>query len=703
MSNEILEEAVEETAVNETLEGTKKKFTLKKLDFKKLSFKKPDFKKLDFKKIKNLPAFLKQNISYNQETKKVRIGKREFKRKVVIVALVVLVLLIGLGVRGIVKSAANRKMPQFSMVKVERRNIENTVTASATLEANDSYNVTALVTGEVISDSFNEGDTVKKDDVLYQIEATTAQNNVTSAKNSVEKAERSYQEAIRNKANTAKTNDFSIQSAQHSLQKAKNSLDDASEAVKNLNVSSTYTGTVSAVYITEGIEISNGTKIADVYNDSIMKISIPFNEADAEEIWVGATATLTVAGASGELYGTVTSISSASVAMQNHSIVRYVTIEVENPGALTVNDKATAAIADIYCSGSGQFEYVESGTILAKTSGKVESLNIQANDHVYYGQIVANLSSDTVQNNYTNAKNSYTDAQNSLEKAVMQNKEFAYDDSVRNAAIALDDAKLSLEKQMDTLENYTIKAPISGTVVTKNTKAGDKLDNSSQSSSSAMAIIYDLSALKMQLAIDETEISQVKVGQEVTITADAVKGKNYTGIIEKVGVDGTSSNGVTTYPVDVIIKEYGDLLPGMNVDATIIVASAENVLALPVGTVNRGNVVWVEGEKEDEKDTAPNGFKSVKVEIGINDDSYIEIKSGLEEGQEVRGPMIASGNDATGTAPSTQQGMPSMGAIHGGMSGMGGGARTGGMSGGMSGGNRTGGMSGNSNRSGGMR
>lgn len=670
MSNEILEELVEETVVKEPETSAKKKFA---------------FKKPDFKKIKNLPAFLKQNISYNKDTKKVRIGKREFKRKVVIIALIVLALLVGLGVRGIVKSAANKKTPQFSMVKVERRNIENTVTASATLEANDSYNVTALVTGEVVSDSFNEGDTVNKDDVLYQIEATTAQNNVTSAKNSVEKAERSYQEAVRNKANTAKTNDFSIQSAQHSLDKAKTSLDDAEEALKNLDVSSTYTGTVSAVYITEGTEISNGTKIADVYNDSVMKISIPFNEADADSLWVGATATLTVAGASGEIYGTVTKVSSASVAMENHSIVRYATIEVENPGALTVNDKATASVGGIYCSGSGQFEYVESGTILAKSSGKVESLNIQANDHVYYGQIVANLSSDTVKNNYTSAKNSYTDAQNSLEKAVMQNEEFAYDDSVKNAAIALEDAKLSLEKQQDTLENYTIKAPISGTVVTKNTKAGDKLDNSSQSGSSAMAIIYDLSALKMQLAIDETEISQVKVGQEVTITADAVAGQSYTGTIEKVGVDGTSSNGVTTYPVDVIIKDYGELLPGMNVDATIIVASAENVLALPVGTVNRGNVVWVEGDKEDEKDTAPDGFKSIRVETGINDDSYIEIKSGLEEGQEVRGPMTATGNDATGTAQSMQQGMSGMG----GMGGMSGGM--GGMSGGMGGGARTGG------------
>ena len=686
MSNEIFEEVSvtpqAENAADEVQEiGKKKKF----------SFKKPDLKKLE--NIKNLPAYIKQNISYDKSTKKVRIGKREFKRKIVIIALIILALILFFGIKAISKSLSSPKMPQFTMVKVERQNIENTVTGSATIEANDSYNVTALVTGEVISDSFNEGDTVKKDDVLYQIEATTAQNNVTSAKNNVEKAERSYQEAIRKKADTAKTNDFSIQSAQHSLQRAQQTLDDAAEELNNLSVSSTYTGTISALYIKEGDEIQKGAKIAEVYNDSIMKIQLPFNEADAQSIWEGQTATLTVAGASGEIYGTVSYVSDASVATSNHSIVRYVTIEVENPGALTVNDKATASVGDVYCSASGSFEYVESGTVVAKASGKVEKLNVQANDHVYYGQIIANLSSDSVRNNYTTAKNSLTDAQNSLEKAVMQNKEFAYDDSVRNAAIALDDARLSLEKQMDTLENYTIKAPISGTVVTKNTKAGDKLDNSSQSGSTAMAIIYDLSALKMQLDIDETEISAVKVGQKVDITADAVKGKHYTGIVEKVGVDGTSSNGVTTYPVKVVIKDYGELLPGMNVDASITVAKAENVLALPVGTISRGNVVFIKGEKEDEKDFAPDGFKSVKVETGINDDKYIEIKSGLNEGDEVRGMAMATGNDASGMPsmggmPGMGGGMPRMGGGMSGMGGMSGAPRTGGMSGGA----RTGGM-----------
>ena len=209
-----------------------------------------------------------------------------------------------------------------------------------------------------------------------------------------------------------------------------------------------------------------------------------------------------------------------------------------------------------------------------------------------------------------------------------------------------------------------------------------------------MAVIYDLSSLKFQLDIDETEIADVKVGQEVSITADAVEGKTFKGEVEKVGVDGTASNGVTTYPVKVSVKDYGELLPGMNIDAVITVAKAENALALPVGTVNRGNIVYVKGNKTDENDKAPDGFKSVVVETGISDQMFIEIKSGIDENDEIRGTMAATGNDKSGQAEQSQQ----MGGMPGGGMGGPGGAPGGGMGGGPSGG-----MGGGGNRSGGMR
>ena len=280
----------------------------------------------------------------------------------------------------------------------------------------------------------------------------------------------------------------------------------------------------------------------------------------------------------------------------------------------------------------------------------------------------------------------------SLEKTKRSADGSSNETSVINAKIALDEAKLaiqdsqiSLSKSKKNLEDYTIKAPIDGTVVTKNKKKGDKLENGSNSGDSAMAVIFDLSSLKLQMSVDETEVQLVKVGQEVSITADAIEGKTFKGTVTKVGIDGTSSNGVTTYPIDVEIKEYGELLPGMNVTAEIVVQEVKGVLAVPVTSVQRGNVVYVKGEKENEEDKAPEGYKSVRVELGINDEDYIEIKSGLKEGEELKG-VTAQGNDFM----QMMHGMGGMGgppmgggAVGGNRSGAAGGANRGGMGGGM--------------------
>jgi HlyD family secretion protein len=116
-------------------------------------------------------------------------------------------------------------------------------------------------------------------------------------------------------------------------------------------------------------------------------------------------------------------------------------------------------------------------------------------------------------------------------------------------------------------------------------------------------------------------------------------------VVDNVSINGTSQNGVTTYPVTVVINDYGDLLPGMNIDAEIVVEKVSNVLAVPVSALNRGNIVYVKGDKQDKEDQAPDGYRSVEVKTGVSDDDYIEIKSGLSEGDSVRGQDLDTSSD----------------------------------------------------------
>lgn len=592
--------------------------------------------------------------------------KKINKKKIIIFAVIIGVIIALFASCSVMKAVKNKNAVKdmYTDTAVEIRTISNTITGSSYIVPNDSYNVMTIKSGDITADYFKEGDTVKKGDKLYQFDDADAQK--------------------------------SLKSSQNALTKAEQSLSDAQKTVNNLSVKSNASGKVKEVLVERGDSVQSGSKIATVYNDSTMKIQIPFNEADAQHIYAGESAVLTVAGTGNELTGRVTSVGGASVATGGHSTVRYVNISVTNPGALTASDKATAQIGEFACADAGQFEYISEMAISAEASGKIERVNIKANDTVYNGQIVATLDSDSAQN------------------------------TLKTARLGVDDAKISLERAKDSVKDYLIEAPIEGTVVTKNAKSGDTIDSSN--GSEALCVIYDLSCVKLSIDVDETEIALVTIGQDVKVTADAVEGE-FLGKVIKVPVDGVNQNGVTTYTVEIQIDDYGDLLPGMNVDAEITVDEAHDVLTVPVNSVNRGNIVFVkdDGEKRENDVTnlmknneagekpkenkpsdnektkkadelnvsqipknieVPEGYVAILVETGINDAEYIEIKSGLNEGD-----MVRTLNTKSSSADATfGSGMPMM-------SGMGGGMPSGGMGGGMSSG---GGMSRPSGSGGGM-
>ncbi len=547
------------------------------------------------------------------------------KKHKIITGIIVLVLVAALlmSIMGPKKNNNDFALPTESTVT--RMTISESISGSSVVEANDEYSVTALVSGEILRADFEEGDIVEKDQVLYEIDSSDTENSVKSSNITIEKAQNSASEAY--------------------------------DSIDDLTIKAKFSGTISDVYVSAGDEISSGTKIADIIDSNTMKVRVPFNSSDASNIYAGEAATVTLVSNGTQLSGVVKSVSSGSEIINGNMRVSYVTIEVGNPGAVMEGDSVTALISDYACNDVGSFEPIEKKSITSKVSGTISRVFVVKGDKISSGNTIATIESENV------------------------------DDQVRNADLSLREAQLQRDKLYEQLEDYTITSPISGTVVLKNKKAGDKLETgvaSASADSNVLAVIYDMSSLCFQLDVDELDVKKVSVGQEVTVTADAVEGKTYTGIVENVSINGTiGTNGVTTYPVKVRIKDFDDqLLPGMNIEAVITIAESENTLAVPVTAVNRGNTIYVKGEKQDENDKAPEGFKTVQVKTGISNDAFVEILSGLNEGDVIY---------VTPSAEGGQMMMPGMGEMHSQMFG-------GGMSGGppsnMSGGNRGGGMPG---------
>lgn len=495
----------------------------------------------------------------------------------------------------------------YQEAAVEARDITRSLTASGTLEPADSYTVSTLVDGEILSDTFEEGDLVEKGQLLYTLDSSDASSALTQSRNSYTQAQNNYDQAVKHKYPTA---DMS--------------------------------GTVSEVYVRNGDTVNAGTALLKIVGDNSIYIDFMFSYADSGDFYVGQSATIFINGFAGTLQGTVQQVSQSSTASGNAAgsgrELTTVRVKAANPGLVTEDYTASAVIGSYSSYGSASVKVSESSTVTAETSGKVSGLNLLAGDTVSKGDRVCTITGDSV------------------------------DNAIENARISVSNAGSSLENAQDRLSDYEVTAPISGTVVTKSAKAGDKIEGGS---SGTLCTIYDLTYLEMTMNIDELDISDVAVGQTVEVTADAVEGKTYTGVVTRVSVAGATSGGITAYPVTVRIDETDGLLPGMNVDAEIVIEESRDTLAIPCGALNRGDTVLITAGSPSAVNAldqeAPEGYVYVEVETGVSDGSYIEATSGLQEGDTVAYIQVSSSGDSGMMMGGMPGGMPGSGMPSGGM------------------------------------
>ena len=364
--------------------------------------------------------------------------------------------------------------------------------------------------------------------------------------------------------------------------------------------------------------------MAVIRDNSSLLLTLSFPAADAAGFSVGQSATVILDGTYETISGTVRSVSGEDTASTGNMLVRSVVIAVPNTsGSLTSSQAATASVNGVSALGSARFSYQNSQTLTASTSGTVAALCVQEGDTVSANTPILQLTSDSLTRQVENAS-----------------------DNLRSAELSVDDAENSLE-------DYTITAPISGTIIQKNIQAGETVGSDSSTTTSPMCIIHDLSYLELTLNVDELQILSIQEGQEVSITADAVQNKKFDGVVTNVSSAGTTTAGTTTYPVTIRIDNFGELLPGMNATAEIVVASVENALSIPNAAVVRGNYVLVTADSPSaanaaEEMTAPDGYVYVKVETGVSDNDYIQVTSGLQAEDTVAydaSAMAAGGSD----------------------------------------------------------
>jgi membrane fusion protein, macrolide-specific efflux system len=279
----------------------------------------------------------------------------------------------------------------------------------------------------------------------------------------------------------------------------------------------------------------------------------------------------------------------------------------------------------------------------------------------------------------TSAKAGVTSAQTALDAA---------ETGVSVAAANLASAQKSYDDALADTKATVVKAPITGVVtalpisvgsaVTAGTTSSSSTGSSgssasgssasaggstssssgSTSSSSGSAItISDMSSIKVQVSVSEVDIPSVARSQAASVTFDAIPGKTFAGKVGAISPNGTSSSGVVNYTVDVNLDSLDpSLRPNMTATADIVTQVASNVLVVPSSAVKSSSgtkyVLVVDPSGQTKQQT---------VTVGVSDDTYTEVKTGVIEGANVSTGASTASSSSSSTSSSKSGGGLMMG------------------------------------------
>ena len=184
-----------------------------------------------------------------------------------------------------------------------------------------------------------------------------------------------------------------------------------------------------------------------------------------------------------------------------------------------------------------------------------------------------------------------------------------------------------LEELKKEKKNLTVTAKYDGVVDELSASAGTTV-----SKGKTFCKVVSTTAYKVNIDVDELDIKEIKTGQSVSVTADAIEDKTFKGTVTKVSKIGTNTDGVATYPVTIELSDAEDLYPAMSATATITTQEASDAVLVPVSAVqskNGKNYVAVVSDESEEGTLK-------EVEVGIMNDSYAQITSGISEGDQVQ-------------------------------------------------------------------
>ncbi|GAW31088.1 HlyD family efflux transporter periplasmic adaptor subunit [Carboxydocella sp. JDF658] len=487
---------------------------------------------------------------------------------------------------------------QPASIAVRKGELKVTISGNGTIQPAVSKSITTAVSGKISSINFQNGQQVKAGDLLFTI--------------------------------TADSLAYDLARSRLELKQAELELANLKTQQRQLQITAPVSGYVTGVQVSTGQEIQKGMTLLTIEDRSKLKTKISFNEAQINQIKVGQKAEVTVTDLFTTLTGTVTEVDRNGRADSNGAKLYDVTVEITNPGSLSPGMKTqvtvqTAAGTETGLS-AGTLAWADTTTVRALTGGTVTKLLVDENSYVRKGQLLVSLSNDSLVSQIASQELRVEQARLALAQVEQQQAE--------TKIYAPWDGIVYLSQASSTISGSSSNS--SATTSASNNGSGNLQVGDEVKSGQILATLLSPS-LQVVVPVDETDIGKIYTGQKAEITVDAYPERKFAGTVTEIAAQGTVQNKVASFDVTLVLDDTTGLKAGMTANVEILVEDKKDALMLPIEAII---------ERGDRKFVRTEAGSLQAVETGLYNETMIEIKSGLKEGDRVVLPEVVRKNNS---------------------------------------------------------
>ncbi len=341
-----------------------------------------------------------------------------------------------------------------------------------------------------------------------------------------------------------------------------------------------------------------------------------------------------------------------------------------NPVKVTVSDVVRGDLTSTVTA-PGIVRPLTEVQISSSINGIVQQIMVKEGQEVKKGELLLQIDPSEFRAQVRRAQAGLEVAQANLEQARSQWKraeqlyksklisEQEYESARTNHLLSqahLKESKANLEQTLEQLQKTRITSPMKGTVIQINIEPGENVITGIRDNpGTKLMVIADLSRMEVESQIDESDIAKVSMGQKAVVEVEALPEKRYNGLVHEVGYaaedQGIEQDATVNYNISILIEDtISELKPGMTATSQIITAQLQNVVMVPIQSVvvrpvdqlssefrnGNGNFGLKGKDQTESVFVVKDGVATlVPVITGVAGEEYIQIKSGLQLGQQV--------------------------------------------------------------------